>query len=85
MILLYSYQENDKTYFLLQNSWEYLPLVLVTGEYLNACNATVFFFKDALASPYVGLRTALSAPSCSMPKSSAMPLPDHWHTPEPGF
>ncbi|CAB9529810.1 expressed unknown protein [Seminavis robusta] len=79
MIVLYAYRKgegkNSKTFFLVQNTWENLPLVVMTGEYLRACDAYVSFNTSKLGRSFCGKQTSLPVTSCSLPETASMALP----------
>ena len=72
MVLLgrYTRTEGDKIFYLLQNRWEHMPLILVTRQYLEACRATISFLRDILGRTPSYVRNTQLVTSCSMPHSS---------------
>ncbi|CAB9528245.1 hypothetical protein SEMRO_2179_G317930.1 [Seminavis robusta] len=71
MVLLGGYKADDgKEFFLIQNSWENMPLILASTKYLNACGAVVYFLKDKLGQLPNYTRKAEPVTSCSLPGRS---------------
>jgi hypothetical protein len=79
MVLLGGYVDaNGKHWFLLQNWWQNMPLVLVSTSYLMACQASFAFLTNPIEqapdyAPNLGLITECSFPDRCDRKEAAWP------------
>ena len=72
LVMLCAYRDpgdNGKRFFLMQNSWEWMPLVLMSAQYLAACGATVCFPDHKIGKAPAFERSSLPVTSCAMPLS----------------
>jgi hypothetical protein len=90
MVMLGGYQDDgkdDTPYIMLLNSWENMPLVLVSPEYLAACGATIWFSRSKLTSDTTVARKAGFVGMCGVPDQGAdssfvLSLVDHVSAPD---